>query len=156
MAEPTLPIPAQPPDAEEAFVALVLQYLDGACAADDRARLRGELEGAAGRRDVFVRLCRLHGELAEALAPQREQLLRKGRLGHDTLPAQPATGGGHEAAPVSTGVLVQEPPPGGEPDAAPPAERGGANDTVMLQGTPDDTVHGKDARPGPEAPGGAG
>jgi hypothetical protein len=70
--------PPRPPDELEALTALVLRYLDGACSAEEVRQLKATLADSAVDRALFVQVCRLHGELHEAHAPQRARRKRKG------------------------------------------------------------------------------
>ena len=70
--------PPRSPDELEALTALVLRYLDGACSAEEVRQLKAALAESAADRALFVQICRLHGELHEAHAPQRSSRKRKG------------------------------------------------------------------------------
>lgn len=56
---------------DEAFFVLVPRHLDGITTPEEDASLAAELRASDGRRAQFVSMCRLHGALAEAFAPQR-------------------------------------------------------------------------------------
>jgi hypothetical protein len=103
----------------EALTALVLRYLDGACSVEEVRRLKAVLADSAADRALFVQVCRLHGELHEAHAPQRARRKRKGAAvmtlrGGETAgeanssPPAPEGDGGHldkgDAAPSDAGA----------------------------------------------------
>jgi len=76
--------------AEETFAAQVLRYLVGEATPQDLSELRDALSRLPERRTVFVRLCRLHGELTELLAPARVRA-------RGTPPPAGSTGPGEES-----------------------------------------------------------
>lgn len=55
----------------DAFTALVLRYLDGACTAAEVRDLQDRLVAGAVHREVFVRTCHMLGCLHESYAPKR-------------------------------------------------------------------------------------
>jgi hypothetical protein len=154
MANPGAGDPDLNRDKDEAFTVLVLRYLDGHTTADDVAQLNRSLTSQAQARELFVHLCRLHGELSEALAPQRALRVQAKRSAKATsaaalkqktvgtaagIGAEPTT---HEQS-ESVSVALQP----GESQSAPlpgeetPEEKLGTGDTIMTDHTPDDTVH---------------
>ena len=56
---------------DDAFVALVLRYLDGATSPDEDALLAAELQENDARGEIFVSLSRQRGQLRELLSPKR-------------------------------------------------------------------------------------
>jgi hypothetical protein len=66
-----------PPDELEAMTVRMLRYLDRDCPAEEVQLLRDALTGSAVYRALFVQICRMHGELHEAYAPQRADRQRK-------------------------------------------------------------------------------
>ena len=77
---------------DEAFVVQVLRYLDGQATVQDLSELKEALATRPERRTLFVRLCRLHGELSELLAPRRAALTEDGRGASPATASLPARG----------------------------------------------------------------
>lgn len=66
------PPPANGNDADDAFVALALRYLDNETNSEEEAELKSELLAYAGRKALFVEICRRHAELIEQREPHRQ------------------------------------------------------------------------------------
>ena len=71
MAEHTPPAGRFSSGGDESFAVQVLRYLDGQATVQDLSELKEALATRPECRTLFVRLCRLHGELSELLAPMR-------------------------------------------------------------------------------------
>jgi anti-sigma factor RsiW len=67
----------------------VLRYLDGQASVQDLSELKEALATDRERRAQFVRLCRLHGELSELLAPQRAAVTETAEAPHPLRTASP-------------------------------------------------------------------
>jgi hypothetical protein len=66
--------PAFQPEAEvDVFVGMVLRYLDGDCSSQEMQQLKDRLTLGAYR-ELFVQVCRLHGNLHEVFAPKRAEM----------------------------------------------------------------------------------
>jgi anti-sigma factor RsiW len=74
---------------DEAFVIQVLRYLDGLATVQDLSELKEALATRRECRALFVRLCRLHGELGELLAPQRAAATETAEAPHPARLASP-------------------------------------------------------------------
>jgi len=124
--------------ADEPFVVQVLRYLDGQATVQDLSEMKEALATRPERRTLFVRLCRLHGELSELLAPQRAALTETAEAPHPVQlacaredPESPPGAGtlperADESAAVSVAEITGGPdrPPTGDPPGAvrPPDE----------------------------------
>ena len=108
--------PARSSDELEALTALVLRYLDGACSAEEVRQLKAALADSAAGRALFVQVCRLHGELHEAHAPQRSRRKRKGAAVINLREGEPA-GEGSISSPAPEGTEKGPTPEVALPDA---------------------------------------
>jgi hypothetical protein len=63
----------------EAFTIRTLRYLDGNCAEAELQELNALLGVSATLRQLFVEICRVHGDLYEAHAERRAALAQKKR-----------------------------------------------------------------------------
>lgn len=72
--------------AVDAFIALVLRYLDDQASAEEIHELK-DLLGGAAHRELFVQVCRLQGNLHETFATRRAKLQAKrgGAAASDTI-----------------------------------------------------------------------
>ena len=77
------------PRDDEAFAVQVLRYLDGLATVQDLSELKEALATRRDCRAVFVRLCRLHGELSELLAPERAAATETAEAPHPARLASP-------------------------------------------------------------------
>ena len=84
------------PEQEEAFLSLILRYLDGLATGQEMGRLNDALRVSAVCRDFFVQVTCLQGAMREALAPLRfrfkpkKRAPRKALAQSDSLKAVPA------------------------------------------------------------------
>ncbi len=123
------------PQGDEAFAVQVLRYLDGAATLQDLSELKEALATRRDCRALFVRLCRLHGELNELLAPQRAAATETAEAPRPARTASPR--GDSESPPVAaarpadaasavsvadTAGGLDPAPIGDPPDTARPAE----------------------------------
>ena len=58
-------------DELDVFAILALRYLDGECSTEEASALKAMLVEGDSHRELFVQLCRLHGDLHEMLAPTK-------------------------------------------------------------------------------------
>jgi hypothetical protein len=115
---------ARPRD-DEAFAVQVLRYLDGQATVQDISELKEALATRRDCRAAFVRLCRLHGELNELLAPERAAVTETAEAPHPARPASPR--GDTESPPGAAAQPAQADAPSavsvadtaGGPDQAP-------------------------------------
>jgi hypothetical protein len=73
-------------DEVEKLTVLVLRYLDGGCSAEEVEQLKGALAGAGPQRELFVQVCRLHGNLHENFAHKRAEMQQKATSAADLPP----------------------------------------------------------------------
>jgi hypothetical protein len=104
----------------EAFVLLVLRYLDCLTSAEEFLWLCEALRSEAGCRDLFVRLCRLDGGLTETYAARRHAYQggrRRVRSAH--LAGTPGGGGpvAHSGGDLIGDASSEAPAPGAPPRA---------------------------------------
>lgn len=118
---------------------LTLRYLDGLITPEEMRALNAALAAHAPCRDLFVHLCRLHGELAEALAPRRAAAAG---WGEPALPrsAPPLPEDGQPHADERPVLVLDDPdgPEGGaalgaQPDAARPAVEEAGSETLRIR-----------------------
>jgi anti-sigma factor RsiW len=128
MADGTFP-EARAARADEAFVVQVLRYLDGRAAVQDLSELKEALATRPACRALFVRLCRLHGELSELLAPLRAAT----ETAEAPHPARPASPRGDSESPPAAGPL---PARADAPSAVSVADRAGGPDVPPTGDTP--------------------
>jgi anti-sigma factor RsiW len=152
MTDHTSAAPGFPRGDDESFVVQVLRYLDGQATVQDLSELKESLATRPECRTLFVRLCRLHGELRELLAPQRAAATETAEAPHPARPASPR--GDSESLPgaaalpertdAPSAVSVAE--PAGGPDQLPPDGTPGTvrppEDTVeIIEDSDEDTTH---------------
>jgi hypothetical protein len=152
------------PDEQEAFTVLVLRYLDDDSSGTEVQHLKDALGGDAWCRELFVQMCRMHGDMHEAFAAKRAALQQKASL-EKTLSLASA---GARQATADAGVAATVPRPArasvepserldvsdlaGDPlviddgDSEAPAG-GAAGDTVVRELSGEDTAH-----PAPKPP----
>ena len=127
-----------PADDAENFTVLVLRYLEARCSTAEIEHLQKTLAGSGPHRALFVRTCRLQGELHEVFAARRAELQltpasvaqkaggrSEVRPSHDNVPAQ---AGGSD--------LTLTPELAGEPGSTDPSA-----DTVVRELSGEDTIH---------------
>jgi len=150
MTERTPPEGRPPQADDEAFAIQVLRYLDGLATVQDVSELKEALATRGECRALFVRLCRLHGELSELLAPQRAAAIKTAEAPQCARPASPR---GETESPPGAAVLparadaasaVSLAEPSGGPDRPttgdPPGTVRPAEDTVDYV-EDEDTTH---------------
>jgi hypothetical protein len=128
---------------DEVFAVQVLRYLDGQSSVQDLSELKEALATSRDARRQFVRLCRLHGELSEQLAPQRAAVTETAEAPHRVRSASPRGDSesppGAAALPARTdapsAVLVTDTP--NPPPAAAPHD----DTTEFIEDEGDDTTH---------------
>jgi hypothetical protein len=151
------------PEQEEAFLFLVLRYLDGLATRQEMGRLNDALRLSSACRDFFVQVTSLQGAIREALAPLRFRFKPKKRAPRQALaqsdslkavpagagPAGPSLPGQAPAAAVGSGRDKDDP---SEETQALSAGGEAAKDTKLkLSG--EDTISTK--RPGASGSGSA-
>jgi hypothetical protein len=119
------------PQNDEAFAVQVLRYLDGLATVQDLSELKEALATRRDRRALFVRLCRLHGELSELLAPQRAAATETAEAPHVARPASPR--GDSESPPGA----AAHPAPADAPSAVSVAGTAGGPDRAPVGDPPD-------------------
>lgn len=144
---------ARPPRGDdEVFAVQVLRYLDGQATVQDLSELKEALATRPACRTLFVRLCRLHGELCELLAPLRVAATETAGA---ALPARPPSPRGASESPPGAAahptaadappaVSVAEPAGGSEPPgpAAPPGRAASPDETIeYARDSDEDTTH---------------
>jgi anti-sigma factor RsiW len=125
---PPAPGPARPDD--ESFVVQVLRYLDGQATVQDLSELKEALATRPECRTLFVRLCRLHGELSELLAPMRAAVTETAEAPHPARPASPR--GDSESLPGAAALPERT----DAPSAVSVAEPARGPDQLPTDGTP--------------------
>jgi anti-sigma factor RsiW len=115
---------------DEAFAVQVLRYLDGQATVQDVSELKEALATRGECRTLFVRLCRLHGELSELLAPLRATATETAEAPH---PARTASPRGDSESPPGAAVLPER---ADAPSAVSVAETSGGPDHLPTVGTP--------------------
>ena len=117
------------PDDDEAFSVQVLRYLDGRATVQDLSELKEALATRPECRTLFVRLCRLHGELSELLAPLRAAT----ETAEAPHPARPASPRGDSESPPGADALPERTD---APSAVSLAEPARGPDQIPTDGTP--------------------
>jgi hypothetical protein len=127
-----------PANDAENFTVLVLRYLEARCSTAEIEQLQKTLAGSGPHRALFVRTCRLQGELHEVFAARRAEL----QLTPASV-AQKAGGGSevrppHDSAPTAArgSDLKLTPELTGEPGSIDPSA-----DTVVRELSGEDTIH---------------
>jgi hypothetical protein len=142
----------EPTPADEVFAVQVLRYLDGLASVQDLCEMKESLGARPECRALFVRLCRLHGELSELLAPERAAVTETAEAPQPARTASPRgeseSPSGAAATPAradaTSAVSVTE--PSGGPDRPPTGDPPGTvrppEDTVEINCDVDDaTAH---------------
>ena len=142
----------QRPSNDEVFAVQVLRYLDGLATVQDLSELKEALATRRECRALFVRLCRLHGELNEMLAPQRAAATETAEAPQPARPASPRgdsespPGAAAQPAKADAPSAVSVADTAGGPDQAPAGDPPGTvrppEDTVeIIEDSDEDTTH---------------
>ena len=130
MAEHTPPAGRFSSGGDESFAVQVLRYLDGQATVQDLSELKEALATRPECRTLFVRLCRLHGELSELLAPMRAAATETAEAPHPARSASPR--GDSESLPGAAALPART----DAPSAVSLAEPAGGPDHLPTDGTP--------------------
>jgi hypothetical protein len=144
----------------EAFTVLALRYLESACTVEEIEQLKQTLTGSVRHRALFVRVCRLQGNLYEAFAARRAELRQKSVSSAESLLASAMAGEGTTAgkqgprAGPFERVAGQESPGVGNDLSlrhdltADPVGADPSADTVVRELSGEDTIHPPSKTPG--------
>ena len=140
------------PANDEVFAVQVLRYLDGQATVQDLSELKEALATRRECRALFVRLCRLHGELNEMLAPQRAaatetaEAPQPARLASPRGDSESPPGAAAHPAEADAPSAVSVADTAGGPDQAPAGDPPGTvrppeDTTEYVEGSDEDTTY---------------